>query len=61
MVPFLKGEAEKGKGVSHEVSFEDSSSWIPRTNVCDPMQLCCALENNKEANLVCQKELVWSS
>lgn len=31
MVPFLKGEAEKGKGkkkkgINHEVHFEDSSS-----------------------------------
>lgn len=49
MVPFLKGEAEKGKGVNYEVSFEDSSSWIPRTNVCDIMQMCHALESNKEA------------
>lgn len=61
MVPFLKGEAEKGKGANYEVSFEDVSSWILRKNVCGLRQLCCALENNKEANQVCQKELVWSS
>lgn len=61
MVPFLKGEAEKRKGVNYEVPFEDLNSWLLRTNFCDLMQLCCALQNNKEDNQVCQKELVWSS